>query len=130
MKKQRGMTFIGLVLIIAAGLFIGIIAMKLAPAYLEYFNVKNAVTKIGNEASFADMTKKDIGDEFDRSATIDSIEVVQGRDLEVTKDDSGKQIVSIEYQKVVPIVANISVLLDFSASTDKSHFVTPSQPTQ
>ncbi|HSH96813.1 MAG: DUF4845 domain-containing protein [Methylophilaceae bacterium] len=130
MHKQRGMTFIGLVFMIAAGLFIAIIAMKLAPAYLEYFNVKNAVTKIGNEAGFADMTKKDIGDEFDRSATIDSIEVVQGRDLEVTKDDSGKQIVSIEYQKVVPIVANISVLLDFSASTDKSHFVTPSQPTQ
>jgi Tfp pilus assembly protein PilE len=130
MKKQRGMTFIGLVLIIAAGLFIGIIAMKLAPAYLEYFNVKNAVTKIGNEASFADMTKKDIADEFDRSATIDSIEVVQGRDLEVTKDESGKQIVSIDYQKVIPIVANISVLVDFSASTGKSHLVTPSQSTQ
>jgi hypothetical protein len=130
MHKQRGITFIGLVLMIAAGLMVVVIGMKLTPAYLEYFNVKNAITKIGNDAGFADMSKKDIADAFDRSATIDSIEVVQGRDLEVTKDDSGKQVVSIEYQKVVPLVANISALLDFSASTNKSRLVTPSQPTQ
>jgi len=130
MRKQRGMTFIGLLLMIAAALFIGMIVLKLTPAYLEYFNVKNAIKKIGNEPGFNEMTKKDIGDEFDRSASIDSIEVVQGRDLEVSKEESGKQVVSVEYQKVVPIIGNVSALLDFSVSTGKSILVSPSQPTQ
>jgi hypothetical protein len=130
MHKQRGITFIGLVLMIAAGLFILVIAMKLAPAYIEFFNVKNAITKIGNDAGFADMSKKEIVDSFDKSASIDDIQAVQGHDLEVIKDDSGKQVVSIDYQKVVPIFGNVSALIDFSASTDKSSLVTHSQSTE
>lgn len=120
MHKQRGITFIGLVFVVAAIVFVAVIGMKLTPAYLEFMSVKKVITKIAHEPSFADMSKKDIVDEFDKGATIDNIKVVQGRDLEISKQDSGKQIVSVQYQAVVPLVANISALLDFKASTDST----------
>ena len=34
MRKQQGMTFIGLVLMIAGIVFVAVIGMKLTPAYL------------------------------------------------------------------------------------------------
>lgn len=120
MHKQRGITFIGLVFVIVALGFVAVMGMKLMPAYLEYFSVKNAIIKLSKEPSFASMSKKDIVDEFDRSATIDDIKVVAGKDLEVSKDDAGKPVVSIEYQATIPLIANVSALIDFSASTESA----------
>lgn len=117
MRKQHGMTFIGLVLMIAGLVFIAVIGMKLVPAYIEFMSVKNAIKKIGNEASLAEMSPKDIATEFDKSASIDYITVVKGSDLVIEKGESGKSVVSVDYQQVIPLVANVSALLDFSAST-------------
>ena len=119
MHKQRGMTFIGLVFVIAGIVFVAVIGMKLLPAYMEYMSVKKAITKIAKEPTFASMSNKDIVDSFDRSATIDNISVVKGRDLDITKDESGT-VVSVEYQTIVPLVANVSALLDFEATTDRT----------
>lgn len=118
MHKQRGMTFIGLVLTIAIIVFVAVIGMKLVPAYIEYFSVKKALTKISNDPSFQEMSKHDIVASFDRTATIDNITVIGGKDLTVEKDDAGQTVVSAEYQALVPLVGNVSALLDFSASTD------------
>ena len=120
MHKQRGITVIGLVFVLVTLGVVGVMSMKLMPAYLEYFSVKKAIIKISNEPTFAAMSKKEIVDEFDRSATIDDIKVVKGNDLEVSKDDAGKPVVSIEYQTTVPLIANVSALIDFSVSTESA----------
>jgi uncharacterized protein DUF4845 len=112
------MTFIGLVLTIAIIVFVAVIAMKLVPAYIEYFSVKKALTKISNDPSFNQMGKNEIVASFDRTASIDYITVISGKDLTVEKDEAGKTIVSADYQALVPLVGNVSALLDFSASTD------------
>jgi len=116
--KQNGMTFIGLVLIIAMIVFVATIGIKLYPPYVEFLTIKKAISKIANDPSFAEMSPKQIKDVFDKSASIDSIRVISSNDLTIGKGDGGKPIVSAEYQVVVPLVANISALLDFFASSD------------
>lgn len=115
MQKQRGMSFIGMVLLIAVIVFVATIAIKVTPAYLEFMSVKKAVDRIENDPNFSEMTKKDIQQAFDKTASVDYISVVKGSDIEVTKDASGKTALSLEYQVVKPLVANMSILLDFSA---------------
>ena len=117
-NKQTGMTFIGLVLVIAAVVFIAVIGIKVAPAYLEFFSIKKIINKIGHEANFAQMSKKEIIDEFNNGANISYVTVIKASDLIIEKDDKGN-LVKAEYQVVLPIVANASILLDFSASTAK-----------
>lgn len=94
--------------------------MKLTPAYLEFLSVKKAIAKIANDPAFPSMTKKDIVDQFNRSATIDDIKVIEGDDLQIAKEEGGKPVVTAEYQAVVPLIANVSALLDFKTSTDNS----------
>ena len=65
--KQSGMTFIGLVLVIAAIVFLAIIGMKVVPAYIEFSSVKSAIKYIANNAAFATMSKKEIASAFDKS---------------------------------------------------------------
>lgn len=118
MRKQQGMTFIGLVFTIAAIVFVAVIGMKLAPAYLEFMSIKKAIAKIEHDPSFASMSKNDIVAQFDRSATIDDIKTIQGNELLISKEEGGRPVVTAEYQTVVPLVANVSALIDFRASTD------------
>lgn len=118
MKKQRGMTFIGVVLLVAVIVFLATIAIKLTPAYLEFFAVKKVVQKIQNEPSFSSMGQKEIMDSFYKSASVDNISSVQEENITIEKTEGGKPVLTIEYQKVIPIVANVSALLDFSASTE------------
>lgn len=115
MHKQRGMTFIGLLLILAGVMFIAVIGVKLFPAYIEFSAVKNAIAKIGNNPSFAEMTPRQVQDDFDKNASIAYITVIDSSDLII-----GKGIVTADYQVVVPLVGNISALLDFKASTGSS----------
>ena len=118
LNKQKGMTFIGLVLVVAAVICIAVVGMKVAPAYLEFFSIKKIINKIGHEGSFNEMSKKQIVDEFDRGADIGYVKVIKGSDLAIEKGPSGN-VVSAEYQVILPIVANASILLDFSTSTAK-----------
>ena len=111
-KRQKGATFIGMVIVIAAVVFFAMLGLKLGPAYLEFMNVKNAVKKVANSADLSD--KKAVASQFNNSASIDNISVVKGSDL-VVNDGS----VSVDYQVVVPIMANASVLLDFKATSAK-----------
>lgn len=117
MHQQRGMTFIGLVLMIAGIVLVAVIGLKLAPAYIEYFSVKKAIIKISNDPAFEQMSKSDVAAAFNRSAVIDNIRVVSGADLELGRDEAGQAVVSVEYQTVVPLIANVSALLDFSTSS-------------
>lgn len=116
--KQRGMTFIGLVLVIAAVVFFAVLGMKVVPAYIEFFSVKKIINKIANETNFNEMNNKEIAQAFDNSASVNYVSVIRGKDLIIEKGQSGN-VVTAEYQVTIPIVANASVLLDFSATTAK-----------
>ena len=111
-NKQAGMTFIGLVLVVAAVISILAVGMKIMPAYLEFMNVKNAIKKAANSADTT--SKKDVATAFDKSAAVDNITVIKGADLVINGG-----VISTEYQVLIPIVANASVLLDFSATSAK-----------
>lgn len=116
MKHQRGMTFIGWVVVLALVISYVLIGVKVVPAYIEFFSVKKVLATMAKEPGFGTMSAKEIMDSFERRAAIDYISSVNSKDLEITKVD-GENVVSVEYSQKIPLVANISILLDFSAST-------------
>lgn len=118
MNKQRGMTFISLVLMVAGIVFIAVIAMKLYPAYSEYFAIKKAFASLKTQMASAEMSKADIVAAFDRQQAIDDFKSVSGKDLVIEKSADG-MVVSVEYSVVEPLMGNVSALVDFSLSTDE-----------
>ena len=111
-RKQTGMTFIGLIIVIGVIICFAVVGMKVAPAYIEFMNVKSAIKRAVGSVDTVD--KKSVAAAFDKSARVDNISVVTGKDLVVNGD-----VASVDYQVTIPIVANASVLLDFSATSAK-----------
>jgi hypothetical protein len=111
-SRQRGMSLVGLIfigLIVVALLALG---FKLVPAVVEYIAIERAVQKIKNEAS----TVRDIQAAFERHATIDDITSISSRDLDITKEGD-RIVISYAYQKKIPILDNVSLVIDFAGTT-------------
>lgn len=116
-KKQKGATFLGMAIIAGLLIFVAIIGMKMAPAYIEFMSVKKVLRAMSQD-SLGTMSKKEIKDSYVRRASIDDIKSVTPADLVIEKDETGATVVSAQYKVIKPIIGNVSVILDFSASSN------------
>ena len=114
MKSQRGITLMGMLIVSVVIVLIAIGGLKIAPAYIEYFKVKKAVTAIAQ--TNAGGTVADVRRAFDMRAAVDDIDVITGKDLEVTKEGN-ELVVSFAYPKRIPMFGNVSVVIDFAGSS-------------
>jgi hypothetical protein len=114
-NKQRGVSFL-VVFLIGVMIALGAVgAMKILPAYSEFQTAKKAINGVasgeGRTGNVSEVRKA-----FDRRANIDSISAITGGDLDVSKD-GGEVVISFAYSKKIPLFANVSVCIDFAAST-------------
>ena len=120
MRQQQGFSFWGFLFSVVPIVIVVLLGMVLFPAYSEFFAVKKAVAKIGNDPSISSMSDADIRTMMDKAIEVDLIHSVKSTDLVIQHAESGTTV-SVDYEVVVPLVANISALLSFSATTDKAH---------
>ena len=74
---------------------------------------------MAKDPAFPTMSPQEIRNSFDRRATIDYVDTVNGKDIDLSKEN-GQNVASIEYAKKIPLVLNISACLEFVASTESS----------
>ena len=118
MKREQGITMSGFLTLAIVLIFAALLVFKLLPSYLEYFYVQKAVDAIAKELDLQTATPKEISSAFDRRAMIDNINAVRGTDLEIVKEGNQTAIIA-DYSVKIPLVANITVCIDFQASTAK-----------
>jgi hypothetical protein len=116
MRKQRGVSLMGLLIVSAVLVFVAIIGFKLLPTYVEYFTIKRVITDLGNGAEVRGGTVKDVQAAFDRRAQIDNISSINGSDLEVNKTGDGFEV-RAAYSVRVPLFGNVNACIDFDASS-------------
>jgi len=114
-NRQRGISLTGLIVGLAVLGLLGLLAMRILPAYAEYRAVSSAIVK----AKAAGGTPQEIRASFDRSAEVNYITSITGRDLTVERID-GEQEVSFAYDRKIHLVGPASLLLEYSGSTAKN----------
>ena len=114
-NKQGGVSFLVIFLIGVVVALAAVGALKIGPAYAEFSTVKKTIIAIaaseGRTGSVAEIRKA-----FDRRANVDDITAVTAGELEISKD-GGEVVISFAYAKKIPLFANVSVCIDFAAST-------------
>ena len=116
MKRQRGMGFAGVLVILVGIIFLAIIGMKMVPAYLEYFAIKKAVAAITQGGQLRNATVADVRKAFELRQAVDDFTSVGPKDLEITKDGN-EIVIAFAYEKRIPLFYNISLLIDFAGSS-------------
>ena len=112
--RQRGVSIIGLIVVLVIVIVIALIGFKLIPAFLEFRSMKGAIVAIAREKQSS--TVQEIRRAFESRQAIDDFSSVKASDLDITKQ--GNQVViAFAYRKEVPLFANVGVYIDFAASS-------------
>lgn len=118
MKRQRGVTFVGMIVIAALIILGAIIALKLVPAYIEYATIVQHLREIARSPEARGGSPRDVQLLFSKRAQIDDIRAVTANDIDVSRDGDSL-ILSASYQTKVKLFGNLSACIDFEASSGK-----------
>ncbi len=111
-KKQHGMTAIGFVMLLGIIAFFAAIALKLAPLYLEHFEVSSVLKSLAQEQGIASKSAAEIEDMIMKRLDINDVTHVTKDNLEISKE-AGKVSIAISYEARVPMLANIDLVANF-----------------
>ncbi len=111
-NRQRGMTFIGLLFVLAMVGAIGYAGIRLVPVYLNYMKVSKIMDATATELQGAANDPGNIKRTLEKHWQIDDPSAPDLKDIEITKDDSGAAI-HVAYDDSVPYIANVSLSVHF-----------------
>lgn len=119
LKRQKGMTAIGILIILALIAFFTLLVLRLAPPYLEHFNVTTSLKSLQQEPGIKDKTPTEIRSLLQRRLDINDVANVKKDHVTVEKDrKSGLLRIAVVYEVRVDILANVDAVVSFSDSIE------------
>lgn len=116
MFKQKGISLGGFLVVCVVLFFGALLAFKIIPPYMEFLNIKKNMTATVRDPTLQDASPAQIRAAYAKRADVDNVTVISEKDITVTKE-GGSLVLSTAYQVKVPLVSNISLLMDFNYAT-------------
>ena len=95
---------------------VAITLLKLVPAYIQDAQINSVFKDIAHDPDMQKATPHDIQNSFDRRASVDAITAIKADDIDIS-DDGGKPVLSASYSVKIPVLANISLIIEFNPSS-------------
>ena len=116
-QQQKGFSLSGLLVISFFLIILALLGMKLVPVYLEYSSIHKNLVATAKEAGTQDSDFNQIKLAFSKRAQIDNIKSITVHDIKISKVN-GRTVLSAQYSKQIPLVSNISLNIDFEATSE------------
>ena len=118
-KSQSGLSLIGVLFVGAILASIVMLGLKLVPVMTEYYGIKRSIAAVAGEADPQSASVPQLRNAFTKRAIVDDITSISAPDLDITKED-GRIVISVDYSRKVHLFSNVSLVIDFSATTGAS----------
>lgn len=91
-ERQRGMTVIGMLLLLVVIAFVALVGMKVIPMYIQYYSIKSTIESIRKEPQLAQMSALDIQNAIQKRFDIGYVNNINARDLKIRNERNGRVI--------------------------------------
>ncbi len=118
-SKQGGASFLSWILIAAMVSALGLIAARLAPAYVDYRTIVTLIESLPADKVHT-MSKAEIKDALGKRFLINNIRDLNVNDVVNIDHKRDHTVVSLKYEVREPLIYNISVVVSFDRSFDYS----------
>lgn len=117
LRKVKGLSFMGFVIVMAVGGFFAYLGMRVGPAYLEYYNVVRAMKAVAAEPAAVNWSPEEIMQSLGKRMYISYVDSknVDRKHFAITKKGLGTTI-RVRYERRDKLMYN----LDYVASFDKT----------
>lgn len=111
MHKQRGMTMIGWLVLLALIGFLTLIGLRLIPGYIEFYTIINSVESVHDEAT-PETTPAQIRSSLQKRFQVNDVETLDVRDLTIRRED-GELTIHVQYEFRTPMMGNVEAVIVF-----------------
>ena len=110
---QRGITFIGWLVLLVPVAIVGYAGIRAAPVYLNYFRVARSVQQVASQFKGDQQPSgESVRIALDKRFDIEEIEYPKSKDI-VVKRENGAWYIEAKYEDVAPLFANMSLHFEF-----------------
>lgn len=113
MRKQRGVTMIGWLIILSLIIGGALMFMKIFPIYSRNFSVQSSLKAVAKQSDIANQSPAKIVENVMKQFNVNSIYNFDKTDIKVQKTRNGVQI-RAEYEVRENIVGNLDVVVSFN----------------
>ena len=117
-KAQRGVTFIGwLVLLAPVGVLV-YAGIRLTPIYLNYFRVVRAMQQLAEESKGeSQINPVAVRLALEKRFDVEYVDHPTAKEIDIHRD--GEHWVAVaDYEELAPLVGNVSILVQFSKQVE------------
>lgn len=114
-KRQQGLTLISLIFILGLIGFFVFLTLKVVPIYLDHNKVKSVMTDLKQMPDIVAKTESEIRENMTHRFTIDYVMDVTQDDIKILKHGDYVKV-DIEYETIVKLAGNLSLLAEFHDS--------------
>jgi hypothetical protein len=119
LKPQRGLTLVGMLLTAIVVMLLALGIMRVIPAVLEYFTIKNDVNALVASAEMKNASVAEVRESFSKRAQVDDITAISPSDLEIGKE-GGELTIFFSYTKKIPLFGPVSLTIDFQGASKRA----------
>ncbi|HLA75159.1 MAG TPA: DUF4845 domain-containing protein [Gammaproteobacteria bacterium] len=116
-NRQRGITTIGLIIILGLIAFFTMITLKLFPIYIEYFQVVTSLESLQSEPDVTSKTKPEIVQLLIKRLDVNNVKSVEAKNIEI-KQGPKATVIGINYEVREPLFWNLDVVAKFDKSIE------------
>lgn len=120
-NRQQGISIIGFLILLAVVGFFAYAAMLLIPTYTEYFGVVKAMKGIAEDAGAANMPIEEIRRKLEFNMNLQYVgdKTVPPNAIKLNTQGGGR-ILQVAYDKQIPFLYNVSLLVHFEHAENLS----------
>jgi Domain of unknown function (DUF4845) len=116
-QQQQGMTLIGMAIAVIVVGFWALIAIRLVPLYLDNQKVSGAFRTLKSNPDLVSMPASGIRRALQKQFEMNYVDFIDIDKVDITSIP-GYVKMSIGYERVTPIIGNVSVLLTFDQTVE------------
>ncbi len=112
--SQRGMTYLGMLILMVVIAFGAIIVIKVLPLYLEHFKVESSLNSLAQEphGELAGLPPSEIEKLLLKRLAVNDVDHVSKDDISVTREGN-RIVVTVDYEARTPLFMNLDVVAKF-----------------
>ncbi len=117
MKRQKGMTAIGWVLVLLLIMVFAIVGIRLFPMYMDSFNVSTSMESLTTDPQARGKSALQIRTLLMKRLDINMVKDVSTQDITISRNRNGITL-AVEYEVRRPLFGDLYLLLAFNKSVE------------
>jgi len=118
-KRQRGLSFIGLIVLVGVLGFAAVIGLKLVPVYLESWKIDGIMNAVISQPEINDQSRQEVIEAMLKRLDIDAVGAVNysnWKDKLTVAKRKNSITINVRYEITTPLIGNLSLLAEFDKS--------------